>query len=116
MQIGDKPYTRGGRRVRVRRRKGYGDSLRPSTKPRRRLILQGALANRAGRRMRTVGAGDGNRTRTASLEGWSSAVELHPHGHPQAGDRLCKNGVAIKSASLCSLPPEYLASFRVPLR
>ncbi len=24
------------------------------------------------------GAGDGNRTRTASLEGWSSAIELPP--------------------------------------
>ena len=27
-----------------------------------------------------VGAGDGNRTRTTSLEGWSSAIELPPHG------------------------------------
>ncbi len=25
-----------------------------------------------------VGAGDGNRTRMASLEGWSSTIELHP--------------------------------------
>src|SRR5271154_7240113 len=25
------------------------------------------------------GAGDGNRTRTTSLEGWDSTVELHPH-------------------------------------
>ena len=25
------------------------------------------------------GAGDGNRTHVASLEGWSSAIELHPH-------------------------------------
>src|SRR5215468_6327195 len=25
-----------------------------------------------------TGAGDGNRTRIASLEGWSSAIELHP--------------------------------------
>ena len=24
------------------------------------------------------GAGDGNRTRMASLEGWSSTIELHP--------------------------------------
>src|SRR5689334_25304591 len=24
------------------------------------------------------GAGDGNRTRTASLEGWDSTIELHP--------------------------------------
>jgi hypothetical protein len=26
------------------------------------------------------GAGDGNRTHTASLEGWNSTIELHPHG------------------------------------
>ena len=26
-----------------------------------------------------VGAGDGNRTHVASLEGWSSTIELHPH-------------------------------------
>ena len=25
------------------------------------------------------GAGEGNRTLTASLEGWSSTIELHPH-------------------------------------
>src|SRR5688500_6474677 len=25
-------------------------------------------------------AGDGNRTRTTSLEGWSSTIELHPRG------------------------------------
>ena len=26
-----------------------------------------------------TGAGDGNRTHTTSLEGWDSAIELHPH-------------------------------------
>ena len=26
-----------------------------------------------------LGAGDGNRTRVISLEGWSSTIELHPH-------------------------------------
>src|SRR5271169_4312073 len=26
-----------------------------------------------------AGAGDGNRTHIASLEGWSSTIELHPH-------------------------------------
>lgn len=25
-----------------------------------------------------IGAGDGNRTRIASLEGWNSTIELHP--------------------------------------
>ena len=30
-----------------------------------------------------VGAGDGNRTHVASLEGWSSTIELHPQpGRP----------------------------------
>jgi hypothetical protein len=28
-----------------------------------------------------IGAGDGNRTHVTSLEGWSSAIELHPHSH-----------------------------------
>ena len=28
--------------------------------------------------MNATGAGDGNRTHVASLEGWSSAIELHP--------------------------------------
>ena len=28
------------------------------------------------------GAGDGNRTRMTSLEGWGSAIELHPHAPP----------------------------------
>ncbi len=27
----------------------------------------------------TFGAGDGNRTHAASLEGWNSTIELHPH-------------------------------------
>ena len=31
------------------------------------------------KRALTRGAGDGNRTRTTSLEGWSSTIELHPH-------------------------------------
>ena len=30
------------------------------------------------------GAGDGNRTRMASLEGWSSTIELRPHQPPNA--------------------------------
>src|SRR6185312_734365 len=29
---------------------------------------------------RSAGAGDGNRTHVASLEGWSSTIELHPPG------------------------------------
>jgi hypothetical protein len=30
------------------------------------------------KRALTGGAGDGNRTRTTSLEGWSSTIELRP--------------------------------------
>ena len=29
------------------------------------------------------GAGDGNRTHVASLEGWSSTIELHPRDRPR---------------------------------
>src|SRR5271167_2241837 len=32
---------------------------------------------------RNAGAGDGNRTHIASLEGWSSTIELHPHSAHQ---------------------------------
>ena len=32
--------------------------------------------------VRAAGAGDGNRTHIASLEGWSSTIELHPHSPP----------------------------------
>ena len=32
------------------------------------------------RRSRTLRAGDGNRTRVASLEDWDSTIELHPRG------------------------------------
>ena len=28
---------------------------------------------------KSIGAGDGNRTHAASLEGWNSTIELHPH-------------------------------------
>ncbi len=30
---------------------------------------------------KNFGAGEGNRTLTASLEGWNSTVELHPHNY-----------------------------------
>ena len=29
--------------------------------------------------LQKFGAGDGNRTHAASLEGWNSTIELHPH-------------------------------------
>lgn len=34
------------------------------------------------------GAGDGNRTRTASLEGWDSTIELHPHSSRSLSEDL----------------------------
>ena len=41
----------------------------------------GALARRKRNEGHSdVGAGDGNRTHVTSLEGWSSAIELHPQG------------------------------------
>ena len=44
---------------------------------------------------RSVGAGDENRTRMTSLEGWGSAIELHP----RAGIRLGKSSGCRLSAS-----------------
>ena len=35
-----------------------------------------------------TGAGDGNRTRVTSLEGWSSTIELHPHIKNGRDDRI----------------------------
>ena len=32
-----------------------------------------------------IGAGDGNRTHAASLEGWNSTIELHPQIVPHIG-------------------------------
>ena len=34
------------------------------------------------------GAGDGNRTRMTSLEGWGSTIELRPHNLPASVARL----------------------------
>ena len=58
-----------------------------------------------------VGAGDGDRTRMASLEGWSSTIELHPHlsntEKTILGDAInvsrWKNRSSIKSAGKRSL-------------
>jgi hypothetical protein len=42
-----------------------------------------------------TGAGDENRTRMTSLEGWGSTIELHPHVH----DVLRPEGVRLRSWS-----------------
>ncbi len=53
----------------------------PDTRLRRPLLypteLQAQMYGYAPQK--TSGAGDGNRTHAASLEGWNSTIELHPH-------------------------------------
>src|SRR5215207_4385259 len=54
-----------------------------------------------------TGAGDENRTRMASLEGWGSAIELHPHFHDELRVRGpgCVHGVGatgLEPAIFCS--------------
>ena len=39
---------------------------------------------------RKAGAGDGNRTHIASLEGWNSTIELHPHSVNQLDPLRCQ--------------------------
>ena len=58
----------------------------PDTRLRRPLLyppeLQAHILNSPrsfARVLRKNGAGDGNRTHAASLEGWNSTIELHPH-------------------------------------
>lgn len=45
------------------------------------------------------GAGEGNRTLTTSLEGWSSTIELHPHGNQNAACIMHGSFDEIKSFS-----------------
>ena len=45
---------------------------------------EGRLNRAPAGRWTISGAGDGNRTRMASLEGWSSTIELRPHQPPNA--------------------------------
>src|SRR4051794_13962296 len=40
------------------------------------------------------GAGDGNRTRTTSLEGWGSTIELHPRSTRHRGRERRDTGAA----------------------
>ena len=39
------------------------------------------------------GAGDGNRTHAASLEGWSSTIELHPRTCPKPGPPVLRRTI-----------------------
>ena len=47
------------------------------------------LSYRCIRAFLKVGAGDGNRTHAASLEGWNSTIELHPQKTVAFAQRLC---------------------------
>ena len=51
----------------------------PDTRLRRPLLYPTELQAHSIRREVESGAGDGNRTHAASLEGWNSTIELHPH-------------------------------------
>ena len=44
--------------------------------------------------VRWIGAGDENRTRMTSLEGWGSTIELHPH-EVRRGDRTRTCGLLL---------------------
>ena len=43
---------------------------------------------------RIFGAGDGNRTRVSSLEGWCSTIELHP--------QLCYEAIQLEDSNITS--------------
>ena len=47
------------------------------------------------------GAGDGNRTHTTSLEGWDSAIELHPHFTTAIIIAYASHSVNKKEENLC---------------
>ena len=58
----------------VRHLFGAPEEIRtPDTRLRRPLLYPTEL------QAQIFGAGDGNRTHAASLEGWNSTIELHPH-------------------------------------
>ena len=56
----------------------------PDTRLRRPLLYPTELQAHFDTPAKINGAGDGNRTHAASLEGWNSTIELHPH-LPQLG-------------------------------
>ena len=51
----------------------------PDTRLRRPLLYPTELQAQLDTPAKESGAGDGNRTHAASLEGWNSTIELHPH-------------------------------------
>ena len=64
----------------VRHLFGAPEEIRtPDTRLRRPLLYPTELQAHSIRLSKKSGAGDGNRTHAASLEGWNSTIELHPH-------------------------------------
>ena len=51
----------------------------PDPRLRRPMLYPTELQVHISRAKKVSGAGDGNRTHAASLEGWNSTIELHPH-------------------------------------
>ena len=51
----------------------------PDPRLRRPLLYPAELQAHVFLSLSNCGAGDGNRTHAASLEGWNSTIELHPH-------------------------------------
>ena len=55
----------------------------PDPRLRRPMLYPTELQVHISRAVKVSGAGDGNRTHAASLEGWNSTIELHPHICPK---------------------------------
>ena len=53
---------------------------------------------------RRSGAGDGNRTHVASLEGWNSTIELHPHMERKTRFELATFALARRRSTTEPLP------------
>ncbi len=90
--------------------RGRGRIACPAVPPRRPGRLRVALAaSPASLRYRPAkaGAGDGNRTHVASLEGWSSTIELHPLS--DVGNRTGPN------VTPHLIPPLPISGFRFPI-
>src|SRR5215467_9301256 len=78
--LGDRRRQRRLAMINVTDRPDVAVRLRP-LKLRLRHRLENSIRKKNDRistRRRPLGAGDGNRTHVASLEGWSSTIELHP--------------------------------------
>ncbi len=61
-----------------------------------------------------IGAGDGNRTRTASLEDWSSTIELHPRGLKIISQKLktsARRNITRRGTGQCNSVPTLFVSF-----